>query len=197
MGPEQEIALDEERVPLVPGRVVGREVEGLEVVVVRLDLGALLDGETHAQEDPLDLLFEKRERMGPADVALPAGQGQVRPEGRRGGRGLGHLPEPPVNLADPALELVFEFVDQAPGLAFLLRGDGLQLLEQKSDPAPLAAQKGRPKLLDALGVGRLEGGFVEFPPDGVDPLLQVRHGAVSRPRASASSGPGGRTSPGR
>ena len=51
------------RVLRVARRVVGREVEGLEVVEVVLDLGAVGDRVAHAQEDVLDLAPDDRERV--------------------------------------------------------------------------------------------------------------------------------------
>ena len=49
VGPEQQVVVDVERVPVVAGRVVGREVEGLEIVVIGLDLRPVLDGEAHVR----------------------------------------------------------------------------------------------------------------------------------------------------
>ena len=75
--PEEQVVGDVERVPVVPGRMMGREVEGLEVVVVGLDLGPVLDGEAHPGEDRLDLLLEEDDRMGRARVGAASRQGQV------------------------------------------------------------------------------------------------------------------------
>ena len=52
VGP-QEVAgdVDVERVPQVPGGMVGRDVEHLEVGQVVLDLGTLVDGEPEPAED--------------------------------------------------------------------------------------------------------------------------------------------------
>ena len=86
VGPQEQVALDEERVPLVAGRMVGREVEGLEVVVVGLDLGALLDGEAHAEEDPLDLLLEERRADG-APRRSASGRGASGRSARAGAAG--------------------------------------------------------------------------------------------------------------
>ena len=57
--------------------MVGRHVEGLEVVVVVLDLGAVVDLVAHGQEDVLELLPRAGERMQPADGAGAAGEGDV------------------------------------------------------------------------------------------------------------------------
>ena len=61
-------------VPQVTRRVVGRDVEGLEVERVGLDLGALEDDEAELAEDARDLAFGladgmQRRRAGAADRA--------------------------------------------------------------------------------------------------------------------------------
>ena len=63
--------LEVERVPHPPGGMGGRHVEGLEVVPVGLDLGALGHDEAHPDEDVLEL------------VAGPLDQVQTAPPGRR------------------------------------------------------------------------------------------------------------------
>ncbi len=180
------------RTTLVAGRMVGREVEGLEVVVVGLDLGALLDDEAHAEEDPLDLLLEQGQGMGGPDVASAAGQGQVDGPGRAGGR-----PQPGLEGPDAVLRVVLELVDQAAGLAPGLGRSGLQLLEQKGDVALLPSQVGRPELLEGLGVGGFRGRVVEGLPEPLDPVLEARHVRGPTPPGSGSSGRDGRTSRGR
>ena len=81
----RQVVVDVERVPGVPGRMVGREVERLEIVVVGLDLGPLGDREAHLQEDVLDLLLEE-----PDGWAAPQGRrspGRVRSISARGAAG--------------------------------------------------------------------------------------------------------------
>src|SRR5215211_6094257 len=73
--------LDVEGVLHGPGRVVGGDVEGLEVVPVGLDLGALDDPVAEADEDVDDLVGGPGHRVdGPAG-RHPAGQGHVDPLG--------------------------------------------------------------------------------------------------------------------
>ena len=52
-----------EGVLVVAGRVVGRDVERLEVVAVVLDLGPVRDRVAHAEEDLLDLAAYQGDRM--------------------------------------------------------------------------------------------------------------------------------------
>ena len=62
-----------QRVLHVARRVLGRDVERLEVVVVVLGLGAVDNLVAHAQEDRLDLLAHDGQRMPAADDDRPAG----------------------------------------------------------------------------------------------------------------------------
>ena len=66
--------LDVERVVHVARRVVGREVEGAEVVPVGLHLGALGDGEAHADEHVL----ERLDGLGD-EVQVAGARGRARP----------------------------------------------------------------------------------------------------------------------
>ena len=50
MGPEEDVVGDVHRVLHVSCRVVFRQIEALEVVVVRFDIGPFDDGKAHAQE---------------------------------------------------------------------------------------------------------------------------------------------------
>src|SRR5205823_1278224 len=73
---------DVERVLHVPRRVVARDVERFEVVVVGLDLGPLDDGEAEAGEDRDDLVVDARERVERAARRSPPRQGEVEPLAR-------------------------------------------------------------------------------------------------------------------
>ena len=55
--------VDEERVLHLTRRVVGVEVEGVEVVPLVLELGTFGDLPPHADEDVGDLLLQERDRM--------------------------------------------------------------------------------------------------------------------------------------
>ena len=65
---------DPERVHQAAGRVVGRDVERVEVGPLQLDLGALGDLVPHADEQVADALHQRGQRVpGPARAAVPAG----------------------------------------------------------------------------------------------------------------------------
>src|SRR4029077_14776596 len=66
--PEQKLRREVERVPALPRRMAGGEVEGLEVVPLGLDLRAVLDLVSQTLEHGLDLPADLREDM---DVAAP------------------------------------------------------------------------------------------------------------------------------
>ncbi len=74
---EQAAAFEVERVLHVARRVVGRHVEGLEVVVVVLHLGPVVDLVAHRHEDVLELLADHGQRVAVPHVGVPARQGGV------------------------------------------------------------------------------------------------------------------------
>lgn len=127
-------ALDEEGVLHLPGRVVGHEVQGVEVEPLRLDLGALGDLVAHGHEDVRDALHEGRQRVaGPGRDAV-VGQRDIHrlldqhagvPLGLQlrlaGGEGLAH---------------------GAAGLAHALARLGLGLRRQSAD-LPVGERQGR------------------------------------------------------
>ena len=103
---EPALDVDVQRVPQVAGRVVGRDVEHLEVGDVGLDLGALVGHEAELPEDRADPADRLDDRMERAARDLPGGRGHVdgllRQPGRqrgaaraRAGLGEGGLDAPP------------------------------------------------------------------------------------------------------
>jgi hypothetical protein len=91
--------IEEDGVPLGSGRMVRRDVEGVEVVPLRLHLGALDDPEAHPGEDvhhPIQGDRQGVEGSGPRSPARqgdvhPVRQEQVRhPAGLQGGAPIGH-----------------------------------------------------------------------------------------------------------
>ena len=59
------------------------------------------------------------------------------------------------------------------GLSLVLGRDGLQVLEEERDVAPLAAQEGRPELLEGPGVPGFEKPVLERLPETFDLVQQV------------------------
>ena len=73
------VAVHEEGVVLLPGRMVRRDVEGVEVVEVVLDLRALGHGEAHVGEDRRDLFRDLAHRVDRAQPPAAGGQRHVEP----------------------------------------------------------------------------------------------------------------------
>src|SRR5690606_254347 len=71
------VGLQEEGVVHLPRRMLGREVQGREVVEVVLDVRPLGDREAHVGEDGDHLVHDLHGRVHPALAARAAGQGQV------------------------------------------------------------------------------------------------------------------------
>ena len=141
-----------ERVLHRPRRVVGRDVERREVVVVELDLGALDDVEAHAQEDVLDLApglgdqvqvaGRQRRVAGQRDVDAVLGQAALE---------LGVL-ERGRALAEHRLERLAHLVRGLADRAALLRR---QVADAAQDAGQLglAAQVADAQLLERGGLG--------------------------------------------
>ena len=70
-------SVDVDGVPEVAGRMVGRDVEGLEVELVALDLRALHDDEAELAEDARDLALGLAQGVERAAPARPPGQADV------------------------------------------------------------------------------------------------------------------------
>ena len=83
--PQQQSAGQIERVLHVARDVVRGRVQGVEVVVLRFDVGPVGHGEAHAAEDRRGLVDELLDRMQPAAARPAPGQGKIERAG------LGHL----------------------------------------------------------------------------------------------------------
>ena len=149
----QAVRVDVEGVLRQPRRVPGRVVQGREVVVVQLDLGALHDPVAKPDEDVLDLAQGSDQQVARTDRhRRGAGQGHVDRVGREAVRELGSL-----ELRPPARE---QLLQRLPGLVSG-RADGAPLLgRQPGDPPQdpgqlgLAAQVANPQLLQLGDVRR-------------------------------------------
>ncbi len=122
-----------------PRRMRFGNIEGLEVVPVVLDFGALHAFEAHRIEDPLDAADGARHRMQGADFLAAAGQGDV--DGFRGqlARQLGFVHRPRLAFQRRRQGLLDAVDLLAEGLA-LLRRHAAELLQQFGDAAFLAEQ---------------------------------------------------------
>ncbi len=93
--------------------MLGRHVQGFEIVVVVFELGALDDEETHPAEDRFDALAQQRQGMAVAEGRQTPRQGHVDAAGRR--PGFRRLGEPVIELRlDRLLEIVGELAEQGP-----------------------------------------------------------------------------------
>ncbi len=167
--PQEQVIADIERVPGVPGRVVRREVEGLEIVEISLDFGAILDAEAHLDEDRFDLGLEQAQRMGRAPGPAAAGQGQVDLGAGRGRRLEGSL-----QGGQLVLDQDLQAVDELSGFALVLGGDIFKLLEEEGHLTVLAAEEDVAQILQPLEVAdpgglvrQVTGGRVDFRPEFV------------------------------
>ena len=76
--PEQLAILKVDGSVQIAGGVIGRGVQGVEVMVLVLDFGTIGDSESHATKDVDYLIGNARQRMEPARGRPPAGQGYVK-----------------------------------------------------------------------------------------------------------------------
>ena len=77
VGAEEHVGSDVKGVLHVAGRMVGGKVEPFEVVVVGVDVGAVLDGKSHAGKDVDDLIEHESDGVFAAEVSASAGKGDV------------------------------------------------------------------------------------------------------------------------
>ncbi len=134
------------------GRVLGRDVEGGEVVEVVLDVRPLGDGEAHLAEDGDDLVHRLADRVQLALGLRPRRQGDVdglarQPRVERGG--VQHRLARLDGRGDPVLERV----QRLPGLAPRLGVEPAEPLHLRRDPA-LLAERLDAHLFERLGAVR-------------------------------------------
>src|SRR5215470_11342273 len=112
--------VDVERVLRAARRVIGRDVQRVEVVEVGLDLRAVLDLVAHRDEDVFDLLPQQRDRMKVAPPYAASGQRYVN---ALFGQLLGFAPggETGLQLFDLGLDVIFQLVEPLSGGATLFR----------------------------------------------------------------------------
>ncbi len=150
MGAQQAAVTEIEGVVHGPGRVVGGNVERLEVVEVVFHLRAFGDVEAQAQEEVFHAPAHARDRMQGPGLFAAAGQGHVQGLGAQllvQGRFLERL----AALVDGRLNALLGFVDQRAGLGPLFRAQPAQALEQRAD-LPLLTQVTHPHVVQRARV---------------------------------------------
>ena len=138
VGAQHHVVRDVERILHVPGRVLGRHVERLEIVVVGLDLRAGDDGEAEFAEGLADLGRDQGHGMQAAAAGSKPGDGGVEP-------GQGHVLGGPVEGGEPGVvESGQGLLDGVGGAAGLAAAVGVQArqLAHESGQASLAAEVG-------------------------------------------------------
>jgi hypothetical protein len=175
-----------ERVLHLPRRMIGRDVEGGEVVPVVLDVGTLGPGEAHLAEDRGDLVHHLADRMQRAlvlrarrqrDVDLLGGQA-------RGERGTA---EQALARVERRFDLALELVDPRAEFLARLGGHAAQGLHQAGDAA-LLAEHGHARLLERRQVGGLLNGAQRLAAYGRK-IVHVSHVPVQT-RKKGACGPG-------
>ena len=149
MGAQHPAILEVEGVVHGPRRMMGRDIERLEVVVVVLDLGAFRDLEAELAEQCLDARQRPGDGVQPARAAAAPGQGHVQALFRQAP--LQGLPLQ-IGLArfDGRLQPLLGLVDDGPGHLALLGRQAAELLQPGRQAALLA------EVLHTDGVQRLQ-----------------------------------------
>ena len=151
----------EEGVLHVARRVVRREVERLEDVVVVLELGAFRDVVAEFAEDVHDFLADDGHRMAGAQLQRVAGHREV----LLGALGGGLLADGVAQAVDRLLREVLQLVERAAELALHVLVHGAELLEERRD-LTLLAEETHARLLHFLLGFALE--VLQFCKDPVD-----------------------------
>jgi len=135
MRAEEKAAADVQGVPIIPSRMMGRKIERLEVVVIRLDLRALLDRKAHTQEDILNLLLKDQHRVRRTPILPPSWERQV-----CFFYNLLRLCNLDFSLLEPFLDIVLQDIKIPADLGSIFRAYRLQSLEKKGKKAAAATQ---------------------------------------------------------
>jgi len=77
MGPQQDAFINIKGVLHIPGRVVGREIQRLKIIVIQFHLGTFGYFKAQSQENILYLIKYHYQRVAPAHLKRPAGQGHI------------------------------------------------------------------------------------------------------------------------
>ena len=172
---------DVEGVPQVARRVVGRDVEQLEVQLVGLDLGRLEVDEAELAQDARDLALRLDQRVQRAARQRPAGQRDVGSLARQANLD-GDLVEAPAARGDGRLELLADWVGHGADLWPVLAGQSADAAEQLAQLTVAAQvrrldahrarrgrQRARPRegataqVVELLGEGRqVHGGWCRY-----------------------------------
>src|SRR6266851_5126478 len=116
--------------------MVGREVEGPEVVPVRFDFRTGIERVAHLDEDFLELAPDDRDRMQMAEAWSAAGEGDVeRFAGLFAGRLFGR--DALRFFFERALDAITQLVERVADFFFLLLRDFLEPREERRDQSAL------------------------------------------------------------
>lgn len=148
MSPEQAILGDEKGILHVPCGMILRDIEGLEIMIVILDIGAARDLKSHAQKDIDDLIHHQGERVYPTALPAAPGKGDI-------DFLLAEDPFPftPLQFLKANIYLLLKETPQPveliPCLGPFLRGDVSQTAQQEREFS-LPAQVLNPEMVDFL-----------------------------------------------
>ena len=118
--PEQHVVLEPERVLHVPGRMVRRDVDRLEIVELRFRFRTVKHNEAHALENLFQFELDHRDRMQRAQRPGGTGHGQVDRPYLPGGTHIGSL-SPIGGVLENFRGKVFELVELLTKILFFLR----------------------------------------------------------------------------
>ena len=172
----------------VAGGMARRHVEGLEAVVVVLDLAALVHLVAHAHEDVLELLAHGGEGVPPPEGGGAAGQGDVdalalEVTGPLAGQEVAR------HGLDLRFEVGLERVQHLPGVAPRLVRQLAQGLEQVRHRSRLAAEKGVAQGLQVRGIADLGEPPREVLAEGLDARVEIVGRAAHEPGCVAGPRP--------
>ncbi len=128
----------------LPRGVLGRDVQGVEVVPVGFDLRAFGDGKAHIGEDRGQFLHHLGDRMDRAHAARPGGQGDVEPFRAQAGV-KGGIAKRGLFGAQGGVDFILEQVEHGAG-GFALIGVHLAKARHQCRDLALFAKGGQPQL---------------------------------------------------
>ena len=136
-----------EVVQRVAGGMLGRDVQGLEIVPIVLHFGAIGHGEPQPAHDVFEFLEGLGDRVEMAQTRANAGDRRI--ETRRLGGGSGGVGDPLRSLFQGGLDLLFDLVESFAGGGLVGFIDAAEPLLRGLQPPTLEPDEGDPRSFDA------------------------------------------------
>jgi len=163
MGTKQEIVRNVKNPPRIPGRMKGREIQSLEIIIIIFNLRPVFNGKSHSQKNTFDLLPKDSERMGSPPISPFPGKREIDDTPRHGG-GIQFL----VQFSQRSVDVRFQLIEFFSRFRFFFGRKRLQVIKQLLDVSFAAAQIEITEFLQVLQSLCVETIFIELAAQTLD-----------------------------